>query len=274
MIYQKQTLSDPKLPFYLFKHHKTLSHPGSCLQNWHENIELLFFCKGEGEVSIDEQMLRVEAGDIVVINANRIHRVAPAGKGELDYHCIIIDRAFCLANFFDTNTLSFCPHFKDREMSAEMERLVEWYDLPDDTSFRAQNIRASALRILALLGAKHLLSDNAPPADTPHLKRIKRAIEFIGAQCHRDISLGEIAQFVDLSKFHFDREFRRITGYGLVEYVNKVRCERAKSLLGSTDHSIQEVGAMCGFSGRSYCTRVFTRYAGVSPSEYRKSSKL
>lgn len=50
MIYQKQTVSDPQLPFYLFKHHKTFSHPGSCLQNWHENIELLFFRKGEGEV--------------------------------------------------------------------------------------------------------------------------------------------------------------------------------------------------------------------------------
>ena len=270
MVFQKQRVTDPKLPFFLFVHRKNLAtHKGS-LQNWHENIELLFFTEGQGLVSVDESRLSVKAGEVAVINADRIHRGEPVGEEDLRYYVLIVDRSFCLQNYFDTNLLCFESHFKDEAMTALMEQFVHWQGRAEDTPFRVQNMRSSVLAMLSRLCTYHCLSEGVPPDDTPGTARIKRAIELINAQYHRDISLAEIADFAGLSKYYFSAEFHRITGYSFVDYLNTVRCENAKSLLSATADTIDDIGTGCGFAGRSYFTRVFAKYTGVTPAAYRK----
>ena len=100
---------------------------------------------------------------------------------------------------------------------------------------------------------------------------MRQALGCISSESHRDISLGEIADFVGLSKYYFAREFKKVTGYTFVSYLNVVRCEKAKLLLTETTRSIGDVSAECGFSDQSYFTRVFKKHVGVLPAEFRRS---
>ena len=64
-----------------------------------------------------------------------------------------------------------------------------------------------------------------------------------------------------LFKQHFSETF--------VEYVTKQRMEMAKSLLALSDKSVTQIGHMVGYVERRYFTRVFSKYTGMLPSEFR-----
>ena len=94
---------------------------------------------------------------------------------------------------------------------------------------------------------------------------LKQAIGFIQAEHDRDLSLEETANQVGLSKFYFEREFRKVTGYSFVSYVNTVRCERAKALLSQSEQKTGVIGKVCGFSNPSYFISVFKKIRVLRP---------
>jgi AraC-like DNA-binding protein len=59
----------------------------------------------------------------------------------------------------------------------------------------------------------------------------------------------------------------------LTDYINTKRLQRAVSLLRSSGNSIQEVAEQCGFLDMNYFSRLFKRYYGISPREFRKDQR-
>lgn len=87
------------------------------------------------------------------------------------------------------------------------------------------------------------------------------------------ISETKLADHCAMSYFHFSRTFRRVAGITLREYILRERIGRAtRLLLNAPDLSVKSVGFEAGFRDLSHFARMFRRYQGVSPSEYRKSA--
>ncbi len=269
-IYETHTMEDPQLPFIF---HKSMKHTPSQTfrpSNWHENVEIIYVTQGKGIVTVDTKPLAVKENETVVINPNCMHKFE-AVDGTFGYHCLIVDRAFCNANYFDTNRILFDPHFEDPTVGNLFCALAEEYPIKTAASpYRTQIIRATVLQIMARLCRHHSTLAEEQPVDSYLLSCIKQAIGYIRAHCDRDLSLDGVSAFVGLSKFYFAREFRRITGYTFVDYVNMTRCEKAKTLLAENRMSVGEVGHACGFDNQSYFSRTFRAYTGVLPSAYRK----
>ena len=269
-VYETHRISDPRLPFIF--HAKTVlrSNYRSMQPNWHENVEILQILSGSGVLLCDSEQIPVTEGDTVVINTNCLHSfdVAPGG---ISYHCLIVDRAFCIANHFDTNTIRFEERFKDEAIGAAMLALCDEYKTSPDEPHRIPMIRALVLSIMARLCRYYSRPEHEDKQDSHLLSCIKQAIGMIRSEVSRDLSLDEVAEFVGLSKYYFAREFRRVTGYTFVTYVNLMRCERAKVLLAQNKLNIGEVGRACGFSNQSYFTRTFRAYTGRLPGVYRET---
>ena len=267
-IYETHRISDPRLPFIF--HAKTVLRPNyrSMQPNWHENVEILQILSGNGVLLCDTKQIAVSEGDTVVINPNSLHSfdVAPDG---ISYHCLIVDRAFCIANHFDTNTIRFEDHFKDAEVDTLMRALYDEYAAPSDAPYRIPVIRSLVLSVMAHLCRYYSRPEHEEKQDSHLMSCIKQAIGLIRSDASRDLSLDEVANFVGLSKYYFAREFRRVTGYTFVSYVNLTRCEKAKALLTQNEMSIGEIGRACGFSNQSYFTRTFRAYTGRLPGVYR-----
>ena len=256
---------DQGIPFIFHNTVRSSPHPYST-ENWHENIEIFYVVEGEGTVIGGEEPIRMEKGDIAVINTNRIH--AMTNSAPMNFYCIIVDRHFCLSNHFDTNEISFETLFKDQEIASLIEELKrEYYE---NNEYKIQSVRAILLRIMALICRNHSKCEETPAVDSRLLSAIKQAVGFIHSESHRDISLDEIAAEVGFSKFYFAREFKRITGYTFVAYLNLVRCKKAKNLLVETQLSIGEISRLCGYENQSYFSRAFLRITGMLPSEYRE----
>lgn len=266
-VYETHRISDPRLPFIF--HAKTVLRPNyhSMQPNWHENVEILHILSGSGVLLCDTKQIAVAEGDTVVINPNSLHSfdVAPDG---ISYHCLIVDRTFCIANHFDTNTIRFEDHFRDTEVNTLMHALCDEYASPAPP-YRIPMIRALVLSIMARLCRYYSRPEHEEKQDSHLMSCIKQAIGLIRSDASRDLSLDEVANFVGLSKYYFAREFRRVTGYTFVSYVNLTRCEKAKALLTQNKMSIGEIGRACGFSNQSYFTRTFRAYTGRLPGVYR-----
>ncbi len=98
---------------------------------------------------------------------------------------------------------------------------------------------------------------------------IKKALEYIDNNFHKDISLDELAGELGISSYYFSKLFKEEKGEGFVEYLTRRRVEEAKALLKSPEHSIKEVGVACGYSDPNYFSRIFKKATGMTPTEYK-----
>lgn len=99
-------------------------------------------------------------------------------------------------------------------------------------------------------------------------RAIRRALQYLHAVQDRPIRLADIAREAGLSTFHFSRLFQQATGFSPVRYLERLRIERAKSLLRGGTMGIAEVAYEVGFADQSHFTRRFRQAEGVTPGEY------
>jgi len=269
-LYETHALQDRQLPLICRQGRCTADGPADA-GNWHENIEIILVLDGTGTIINHDKHLSVTKDDLLVINANCLHAFSSAA--ELRYYYLIIDRSFCLANHFDTNKIRFEAQFRDPEIAKILCDIVEELDKNDAEPYRVQMIRANLLRLMALLCRRHGTENDEPLTDSHLLSCMKLAIGYLHSESHRDISLEEVAARVGLSKFYFSREFRRVTGYTFLSYINLIRCEKAKQMLIESNLTIGEIGRACGFDNQSYFSRTFLKRTGVLPSAYRAAQR-
>lgn len=100
---------------------------------------------------------------------------------------------------------------------------------------------------------------------------MKKACEYVLEHIEEEITLSSISSYLNISKNYFCSLFKQETGSNFLEYVTKVKMEWAKKLLKSSEYKTYEVSEMLGYRESSYFSRLFRKYTGVSPAEYRKS---
>ena len=74
-------------------------------------------------------------------------------------------------------------------------------------------------------------------------------------------------EFLGVSRYR--EVFRSITGVSPVEYITRLRVERAKDILTQNTASVATVAEAVGYSNRSYFQRIFRKYTGKTPGDYR-----
>lgn len=97
----------------------------------------------------------------------------------------------------------------------------------------------------------------------------KKAIRYISQNFSRNLTLDEVADHVHLNSAYFSTLFKQSTGSSFKEYLNMVRIEESKRLLSNTDYSIIDISLATGFEDQSYFSKVFKKYTGLTPKQYR-----
>ena len=98
---------------------------------------------------------------------------------------------------------------------------------------------------------------------------IKKAIQFISQNFSSPLSLDAVARHVHLNPAYFSSLFKQSTGSSFKEYLNMVRVEESKRLLTNTNYSVIDIAIATGFEDQSYFSKVFKKYTGLTPKQYR-----
>ena len=96
---------------------------------------------------------------------------------------------------------------------------------------------------------------------------------YIRENYFKPISLNNVAEIVDMSAVAFSRYFKNNCGAGFVEYLNRVRTNKASYLLRETDHQVQDIAMESGFGSISNFNKQFRKTEGISPKDYRAQFK-
>ena len=110
--------------------------------------------------------------------------------------------------------------------------------------------------------------DRAEPVE------IWKTRKFIEEHSREELSLTEVAKAVNMNANHLSENFKQVTGINFVEYVARTRFNTACDLLRNGNRRISEIAFAAGFQSLSQFNRVFKRFSGKSPTQYRATRDL
>lgn len=177
---------------------------------------------------------------------------------------------------------------------SEVERYLEHYELPNDKNVFFTGIspdyqwlynqiiqelqlkRANYEELLRIL-LRHILlminrfakEDHTQGSDA--FNEIERATHYFNENYNKDISIEQYAEEHLMSKNWFINCFKKIMKVTPMQYILRLRISTAKNLLESSTKNISEIADAIGYDNPLYFSRLFTKYVGVSPKEYRNN---
>ena len=266
IIYEPHIIREDKLPFIF--HIDNVERRS--MANLHENIELLYIMEGAGRVLLGDRCISAHPSQIIAINSFVAHSVST--ESGLRYACLIIDTRFLLENGINISSLQLSEDINDTEAAERFSEIIDEYAHKGD--FSEAGIRAAVLHLLVHLCRNHSAPNESRGApDAAAFLSVCTAVAFIKSNLSSHITLDGVAASVGLTKYHFLRKFKRITGLTVLEYVNTVRCLHARQLLVG-GASVKEAAIRSGFENFSHFSSVFKKYTGSLPSEIRNQKSL
>jgi len=99
--------------------------------------------------------------------------------------------------------------------------------------------------------------------------RVRNVISLINQDITRELSVSEMARFVNLSPTQFRRMFKAETGLPPAQYFKRVKLQAAKELLEHSYLRVKEIAYRVGFRDESHFVRDFKRAYGLTPAQHR-----
>lgn len=256
---------DNSLPFLLQTDLERTPLNLSTENNWHENLEIELCKKGQGEILLDGKSFPFMVGDFAVANSNVIHYTCTNDK--IVYTCLIIDTEFCKRMGIDVTKIRFISHFQSQEVEelfAKLEKAV----LEQDPSYRLALSNSIVLSILLELYKNYLDKETLATVKQNNFENVKNAIEYIRKNFSSKLTLDQISKEVLINKYLLIREFKKITGQTIFNYLNGYRCQRAAQMI-CDGAGVGEAAYQCGFENLSFFSKTFKRFMGELPSKYK-----
>lgn len=104
-------------------------------------------------------------------------------------------------------------------------------------------------------------------------RSILAAAEYIREHYNEDISLSSVSTRYYITSSYFSSMFKEIIGENFVEYLTRIRMEKAKELLTDTSHKIGQISEMVGYADSRYFSKLFKKHTGWMPTEFRQGTE-
>lgn len=164
----------------------------------------------------------------------------------------------------------FCYGFLIQLNSDFVETLKKLRSNAVVDSFRSVDAAGVKNMFLRLMLSMRL---DLPPKDVQMDEDVVRKIRhYIDTNYEKDISLTTLSKHFFISKYQISRLFKKQFEINYSDYILKVRMEAAEMMLRNSKEKIDDIAKRAGFEETSYFSRVFSKYFGMSPGEYRKKN--
>lgn len=253
----------------------------------HNEYEIYYLVEGERYYFIENRIYHVKKGNLVFINRNKIHKTGPCGDLPHERICISLKEEPFASFLANTGELFLSRFFEERQGILELTGKEEDYvlslfnGLAREISGRKAGYRLMYMAKLAallvyaercFLEKPEAASEEALSVSAVH-RRISEVASYITENCAGASSLAAVAGHFYMSKNYLSRIFRQSTGYTVNEYINLNRIQKACGLLRKSDESVTQIAEKLGYGSITYFEKVFRKYMGLSPLQYRKQSR-
>ena len=103
-------------------------------------------------------------------------------------------------------------------------------------------------------------------------KLLMQVTNYVQHNLSRPVDVDDLAKTLFISRTHLASRFKQETGMTLTDFILGEKVEEAKRLLRYSDNSLTLIANYLGFSSQSHFTRIFKKYSGQTPREYRENN--
>ena len=235
----------------------------------HDGYEVVLFLKGDVNLMIEPELIKMNPGDIFFISPLVFHGVDLVDVN--GYERIVINVQYeYLQNLGDQET-DFSTLFRSPD-SANMNHLhIPQESLPRFIYGHSALARAYLTEFL-LLTCKY--SENVPPQKKSSSMpvAVAKILEYIDTHLRDDITINTMSADLHYSSDHLSRAFSEATGDSLKHYINAKKIALAQKLL-LQNNSPYDVCFMVGYNNYSSFSRRFSNQIGMSPKQYQLSNR-
>lgn len=205
-------------------------------------------------------------GDVIIVNPGEIHDGVPL-DGTRHWQMVYLDPELLWTELQTDGYRAdsvLRPQIQDKPLSRQLLRMF-WamHQADSDSSALEEALLLSMMHI----SHHHLLTERYQPRMTPSIKLAKQYMDETPTQ---PISLSELADLSQLSRFQLLRGFARELGITPHAYLLQLRVRQARRYLAKK-HTIVDAAMLSGFADQSHLTRAFVRQLGVTPARYQKA---
>lgn len=252
---------------------------GAMAFHYHNFYEILYVLEGEYSSMVENQSYHLHKGDFLLIDQNVMHKYQPTeGKNENSKRIILWVTGAFLKNLSGGELdLTECFRLQDSRawhFPVYYEEMLRGYLLKLAMDGASTGIRRAMDRgyltlffahLNLLCGRKESLLSGEYVAEHPLVEQVSAYVE---AHMEESITLEQLAECVHVSKYHFLRKFKELTGVTAHAFVMNKRLIRACELLQKGE-SVTTAWQKAGFGDYSVFLRNFRDAFGISPGKYR-----
>lgn len=258
--------------------------------HWHYYMEIMIMFRGHVDVDCDKYYRTVSPGDIFVFCPRQVHAVMKQEGSDVEYGILKFDigklnvpgsTTPSLRQLFESaqNSIDGPLHFHagefpERYMFELFDRCRREIEHPD---FGYDLVLHSTIvlfltQLVRILRNKGLNTDAAVSGITGYVT-VDTISEYIDLHSSEHLAATDLADMCGMSYSYFAKSFKQIYGRSCKEYLEFVRVSKAEDLLLFTDFDLTYISLETGFSDCSHLIKVFKKWKGMTPKQYRVKKK-
>ena len=228
-------------------------------RNWHiaahahTNFEIIVIVAGHEDVAVNGETLRASTGDVLLFRPGVVHEEWSSAADPLQS---------CFITFRWPDDLADCPlHGTDPE--GRIRQLCAWIvelrnaTQRDELQTRDVFLRAAIQEYLRIAHhTEHSLATTVR--------------QYVLQNVTKPITVGQLARQAGMSKFHFIRRYRQLTGRSPMADVRLIRVQQARDLILSSGLPLKTVAPRVGLGSELALYRLFRRYLHITPGQLRR----
>lgn len=226
-----------------------------------------FICDGEGLIRIEDKEFYPRKGQLVLMPAGVRQSYSTISNNTFKkYWCHFTAQIgdINIFDFFDT------PYVIDID---DMDRLVSLFEElimlhNDQKIYTVLREKAVMTEIIAYFLESANIED-FKVSKFALLEEINSVVKYIESHISENLTVETLAERFHFHPNYFTRIFKKYMGLPPIQYINKMKIERAKYLLKTTSMQVNEIAVKTGFSDVYYFSKFFKGFTGYSPSDFR-----
>ena len=241
--------------------------------HFHSTHELYYLVKGQTKYFIGNKIFLLKPGDMIFVPKGEFHKTDYTGYEEdekierilFDFDDDFVGKEY--QPLIDEMT-------KNKHITFPKEHLYKITDIISKSERESKkkekgyaDMQKLYLRQLLILISRYRNQETKSSLNESYTL-MQEVAKYIFHNYNADLSLACLSQKYSISPNHLSKQFKKVTGVGLNEYINISRISAAEKLLAKTNLPITQVATACGFNDSNYFAAVFKRINGITPKKY------
>lgn len=239
-----------------------------------KDFEIFYFVSGNVDINIDDVQISADEGDFFLVD-NFNGNSCSGGKFEMFYIQFVCNEKA------DEGQLrhQICEILKTMPIKISSDKSKILKQLCENISFEFSvkqlyfRARAKIQLIDFLIQLQRVHYQKSINSSIESLEKYKNelfgVVNYLSENLEKGHTLAELSKILGLSERYFNLLFRNFTGYPVIQYLQRLKIDKAKRILESSDLSMTEIAYELGFDSSQYFSKIFKKVTSITPSTYR-----